>query len=108
MEVPALDRAAQQPATHGDGEAAAIQAAGGGCGGGQLVTRGRHGRACPGHPRLPDLPSSKMLGPRPGMMAERPRELAALRDLHVFEVTRLVVDADLWRGDPAGELAQLR
>src|SRR6478735_1681364 len=30
MEVPALDRAAQQPAPHGDGEAAAVQTAGGG------------------------------------------------------------------------------
>src|SRR5579872_238745 len=29
------------------------------------------------------------------------------RDLHVFEVAGLVVDADAWRGDPAGELARL-
>ena len=33
--------------------------------------------------------------------------MAALRDLHVFEVTRLVVDADLGRCDPAGKRARL-
>lgn len=39
MEVPALDRAAQQPAPHGDGEAAAVQAAGGGCRGSVTCTQ---------------------------------------------------------------------
>src|SRR6476660_4173431 len=50
MEVPALDRAAQQPATHGDGKAAAIQAAGGGCGGAVTVRSRR---------TLPTLRSSR-------------------------------------------------
>ena len=36
---------------------------------------------------------------RPGMTSRR--------DLHIFEIARLVVDADAGRGDPAGELAGL-
>src|SRR5438128_795668 len=36
-----------------------------------------------------------------GTTAER------LRDLHIFEVAGLVIDADLGRGDPRGELSGL-
>src|SRR5579863_7006294 len=32
---------------------------------------------------------------------------ASRRDLHIFEIAGLVVDADARRGDPAGELARL-
>ena len=38
---------------------------------------------------------------------QRARERLSVRDLHVFEIARLVVDADLRRRDPAGELGRL-
>src|SRR5262247_4566571 len=39
--------------------------------------------------------------------AQLPRLVASSRELHVFEITRLVVDADARRRDPARELAGL-
>src|SRR5580700_7642108 len=36
-----------------------------------------------------------------------PRQPSSPRQLHVFEIAGLVIDAGPWRGDPRGELAGL-
>src|SRR5262249_42759215 len=81
LDVSALDRTTGNAAAHSHRQAATVQATARGPARRPLIGQGMDARDKPG--------------------------MTTLRDLHVFEVARLVVDADFGRRDPARELARL-